>query len=214
MPDALRRAGLARLALVLLLPVLLAACAGRAEWAPDEVVSRALHPNGGDSEITLITVVNNRSGSGDHSALLISGDHRIIYDPAGTFQVPQTPRRNDVLYGISPQAELIYYGYHARDDAYRVIAQTVEVSPAQAAAAMRAAEAESRAGPGMCAIRTGRVLRSVPGFEGLSGSPFPNRLADSFGQMPGVSTREIRQGDLPPAFRTITGVTATPVAGL
>jgi len=59
----------------------------------------------GSAEITLITSVNNRTGSGDHSALFISAGHRVLYDPAGSWHSGQAPRRNDVVYGLSPQIE-------------------------------------------------------------------------------------------------------------
>jgi len=195
-PSALRRLGL-----LLILP-LLAACAAlpRAE-PPPEVVARAMHANGGDTEITLLTVVNNRTGSGDHSALLIAGSHRVIYDPAGTFQIPQAPRRGDVLFGASPAVEDVYLGYHARET-HHVVAHRLTLSPAQAEAALAAAKAQRVAGPGFCAIRTGAVLRAIPGLEGLSGSPWPRRLADSFAALPGVEERRIFLEDVPPWART------------
>ena len=195
-PRALRRLGL-----ILLIP-LLAACVGlpRAD-PPPEVVARALHPNGGAPEITLLTVVHNRTGSGDHSALLIAGSHRVIYDPAGSFEIPEVPRRRDVLVGVSPAVENVYLGYHARET-HHVLAQRLELTPAQAEAALAAAEAQRVAGPGMCAIRTGAVLRSVPGLEGLGGSPFPRRLAERFAAMPGVEERRIDMADVPAWART------------
>lgn len=195
-PQALRR-----LALILLIP-LLAGCVGlpRSE-PPPEVVARAKHPNGGATEITLLTVVHNRTGSGDHSALLIAGSHRVIYDPAGTFDIPEVPRRRDVLVGISPEVESVYLGYHARET-HHVQAQRLALSPAQAEAALAAAEAQRVAGPGLCAIRTGAVLRSVPGLEGLRGSPFPRRLAERFADQPGVEERRIDLEDVPAWART------------
>lgn len=207
-PSALRRLGL-----VLILP-LLAACAAvpRAD-PPPEVVARAMHANGGDTEVTLLTVVHNRTGSGDHSALLIAGSHRVIYDPAGTFAIPEAPRRGDVVYGISPEVEAVYLGYHARET-HHVVAHRLALTPAQAEAAIAAAQAQRVAGPGFCAIRTGAVLRSIPGLEGLSGSPWPRRLADSFAARPGVEERRIFVEDVPAWARTRGPETAptTPAA--
>lgn len=199
MPEA---RGWARLLAVVLLPALLAACApGPRVWAPDDVVSRALHPNGGDHKIALVTVVNNRTGAGDHSSVVIGASHRVLYDPAGTWFHRRAPQRNDVHYGFSPELEQIYLGYHARDT-HHVVIQTLPVTAEQAAAALRTAEAQGRAGIGTCAIRTGALLRSVPGLQGLSTSPFPRRLQESFAQVPGVETRRVFEADVPDWART------------
>lgn len=190
MPD---RAGarLIRVFLLLMaLPLLAAGCAPAGPWADDETVARALHANPGPPELTLFTVVNNRTGHGDHSSLLISGSHRILYDPAGTWYDPNAPQRNDVHYGISPRIEQRYVQYHARDT-HHVIAQTVRLTEAQAARAMSAVPGLSPAAPGACAIRTSGILRQVPGFESLPATVWPRTLRDAFGQKPGVTNRRI-----------------------
>lgn len=189
---------LPRLVVVLLLS-LLAACGGvRPE---PEVVSRAAYANGGESSVTLLTVVNSRTGAGDHAALLIAGSQRVIYDPAGSFLIPQAPRYRDVVYGVSPGVETVYLGYHARAT-HHVIAQTLPLTVAAADAAIAAAEARGRAGPGLCAVSSAAVLRDIPGLERLPGSYFPVRLSESFGAVPGVETRTVVMEDIPPAART------------
>src|SRR5690606_36032783 len=124
-------AGVARAARLLLalliLPALLAACAAPRQWASDAEVQRALHGVDPAPQITLYTVVNNRTGAGDHSALVINGDHRILYDPAGTWFHRTAPRRNDVHYGMSPGLEQVYLGYHARTT-HHVVQQTIPVT--------------------------------------------------------------------------------------
>ncbi len=200
---------LRRLALLLLLP-LFAACGDETYWDAPEVVARAKFPNGADTTVTLLTVVHNRTGNGDHSALLISGSHRVIYDPAGTFDIPEVARRGDVLYGISPAVETVYLGYHARDS-HHVVAQTLALTPAQAEAAIAAAESKLPAGPGLCAVRTGAVLRSIPGLERLDPTLFPRRLSESFGAVAGVEGRSIFAEDIPAAARTRVGAAGAPV---
>lgn len=192
MPElAGRPAGVMRVLLILLaLPLLAAGCAAPAKWADDETVARALHAEPGPPRITLYTVVNNRTGHGDHSSLLISGAHRILYDPAGTWYDPNAPQRNDVHYGITPRIEQRYVQYHARDT-HHVIAQTVQLTEAQAAQAMAAAQSLRPAGPGACAIRTGGILRQVSGFEGLPATVWPRTLRDAFASYPGVTNRRI-----------------------
>jgi hypothetical protein len=189
-----------RLVLLIALP-LLAACGNEVHWNSPELVARAKYPNGAETTITLLTVVHSRTGNGDHSALLISGSHRVIYDPAGTFAIPEIARRGDVLYGISPGVETVYLGYHARDS-HHVVAQTLSVTPAQAEAAIAAAERKLPAGPGLCAARTSAVLRAVPGLEGVGATVFPRSLSERFGAIPGVESRTIVVDDIPVAART------------
>ncbi|WP_114965841.1 hypothetical protein [Alkalilacustris brevis] len=195
MPDF--RALTRRLIALLLLPVLVAACAPAGEWAADDVVARARHVSDAPAEITLITVINTRSGAGDHSALIINGEHRILYDPAGSWFNRHAPRRNDVHYGMSPQLERIYLDYHARDT-HHVIAQTLRLTPGQAAAAIQAAKAQSAAPSGQCAVRTSAVLRQIPGLEGVGSTFFPRTLKNRFEDVPGVVTRRIDAPVLPP----------------
>lgn len=193
---------LGRLCAVLLMVSLLAACAaGPRASAPPEVVARAIHPNGGPAEVTLVTVINNRTGAGDHSALILSGSQRVVFDPAGSFELAAAPRRGDVLYGISPAVEAIYKGYHARDT-HHLRVQTLSVSREAADAAIATAEGFAPAGPGFCAVRTGAVLRNLPGLEGLPGSFFPRRLADALAERTGVEGSLVFVDDIPPEART------------
>ena len=46
-----------------------------------------------------------------------------------------------------------------------------------------------------CANSISAILRDVPGFESLGITFFPNRLADQFGALPGVTTRVITDDD-------------------
>ena len=201
MPDA--KPGLWRLALLVAVMLGLAGCGGGAKRAaaPDPVPARALQPNPGAAEVTLLTVVNNRSGAGDHAALLIAGTQRVIYDPAGSFDLPSVPRRHDVLYGISPTVEEVYLGYHARAT-HHVVAQTLPLEQAQADALIATAEAQSPATAGLCAVRASAVLRTLPELAGLSTSFFPRRLRESFADRPGVTRRRIDVTDIREAART------------
>jgi hypothetical protein len=113
------------LALVALLG--LAACA-EPTWAPQEEVDAARFVAEPPTSITLYTVVNKRSGSGAHSALMVNASERVIFDPAGTWRHPRVPERNDVHFGMTDKAVAFYVDYHARET-YDVIEQTVAVSP-------------------------------------------------------------------------------------
>jgi hypothetical protein len=118
----------------------LAACAAEEVWAPDEVVSQARYVPSGPAKIQLLTMISNRNGSGGHSALLIDGPERVLFDPAGSWRHPMAPERNDVIYGVSPQLYDFYMDYHARET-YHVVVQELDVSPGQAAALIELVEA-------------------------------------------------------------------------
>ena len=106
----------------------LAACAAESVIAPPEAVAAARYVHDAPTSITLYTVINNNSGAGAHSGLLINASQRIMFDPAGTFQHPRVPERNDVHYGMTPRIVNFYIDYHARET-FRMIEQTVIVSP-------------------------------------------------------------------------------------
>ena len=62
----------------------LSACSAIAPSASDEEIAAVAFRNDGPASVTLMTVINTSSGSGAHSALLIDGPQRVIFDPAGT----------------------------------------------------------------------------------------------------------------------------------
>ena len=72
-----------RILIALILPLFLAACGAESVYAPEEDVQRAIYRHDAPPSITVLTVVSNRDGSGGHSALLINGSQRLIFDPAG-----------------------------------------------------------------------------------------------------------------------------------
>jgi hypothetical protein len=176
--------------------MLLGGCAGVEPYADDATVAAVSYRNEGPHTLTLMTMLNNRSGSGAHTSLLISADERILFDPAGSFKAEGVPERNDVLFGISPRTEQIYISAHARST-HRVVTQTIEVSPQQAQMAYRLALANGPVAGAFCTNATSSLLRQIPGFEGLSVSFFPDRLMEQFGQLPGVTTVVHRENDDP-----------------
>lgn len=179
-----------RLFLILCLPLLLllAACGAEPIWASDEEVARAAYVDDGPPSITLVTVINNRSGEGAHSGILINASQRVVFDPAGTWWHRAAPERNDVHYGMTPTMVDFYIDYHARET-YRVVTQTVEVEPEVAERALRVAEAYGAVPKAFCAVSTGRILRQVPGFEDVNGGFLPARTMRSFAKLPGVVTK-------------------------
>lgn len=178
------RQGIAVLALVAL-----AACTGEGQSrgaASQAEVARAAYSHPGPKSLTLYTVISNRSGAGGHTALLVNGSQRVIFDPAGSFHHDEVPRVGDVLYGITPAFEQGYRSMHARP-AYHVVSQTVEVSPEVAERALRLVEGNGAVPQTQCATATAAILKQLPGFEGIQSSLYPERLEKSFAQVTGVT---------------------------
>lgn len=172
----------------LMLP-LLAACGADAVFAPPaEVAARAFRAPDAP-RLTLITAINNRSGSGGHSALMVSGSQRVIFDPAGTWRHPTAPERGDVIFGITPTMLDYYIDYHARPT-YHVVIQDLSVTPELAARALALVEAHGPAGKATCGQAVSGILREL-GFAQVGRSWFPDRIMRDFQDVPGVVRSEV-----------------------
>ncbi|MGI9391642.1 MAG: hypothetical protein ACR2O1_16415 [Boseongicola sp.] len=179
-----------------LLPFILAACGGPAEpvWAPDNTVQSAVYKHEGPPKITIFTVVNVKSGSGGHSGLLINGDQRLLFDPAGTFKLPSAPERNDVHFGVTERVLNVYVDYHARQS-WNVRAQEIEVTPQQARMLTQLVQQYGAVPKAQCTLSITRILKQVPGFERISVTYFPNSLSKELEQFSGVKTKLITDDD-------------------
>lgn len=180
--------------LQLFLPLLVAGCGAESVWATDEEVQAAVYRNDEPPSITLYTVLNNRSGQGAHSALLINGSQRLVFDPAGTWYHPRLPERNDVHFGMSDAAVEFYENYHARET-FRVIKQTIEVSAEVAEQALLVVQSYGPVPKAMCSNSTTRILRQISGFESIPNTWLPKKTMVAFGELPGVSTVTITDDD-------------------
>ena len=81
--------------------VVLADCGANGKFASDAEVARAHYVSTDPPSITLITSINNRSNTGAHTALILNGAERVLFDPAGSWDQPAAPERNDLRYGMS-----------------------------------------------------------------------------------------------------------------
>ncbi|MEM8537251.1 MAG: hypothetical protein AAGF56_05240 [Pseudomonadota bacterium] len=176
------------------LPLALGACSAQQVWAPDDLVTRAVYREPGRSYLTLYTMLNVGSGNGAHTALLINASQRVLFDPAGAWQQDLMPERNDVLFGATPALEEYYVSFHARVT-YYVVGQTVDVAPEVAEQALNLALVSGPVAQANCARVTSRMLRQLPGFEGIRQTWGPGRIMEDFGKLPGVTTREYREND-------------------
>ncbi|TJZ92679.1 hypothetical protein FA743_07400 [Paracoccus gahaiensis] len=183
-----------RVFLAAAMPVTLAACGAQNIWASDESLRAARYVSDEPPSITLLTVIGIPRGEGGHSGLMLNGSQRVIYDPAGSWQHPRIPERNDVLYGITDNFKNFYIDYHARST-YWVAEDTVPVTREVADLAIRRAEQNGAGNKSFCAVESGKVLSGVPGFEGVPRGFSPLRLRAWFLTLPGVQSKRHEDGD-------------------
>ncbi|MFB9151341.1 hypothetical protein [Roseovarius ramblicola] len=174
--------------------LMLAGCAAESVRSPMEEVTRAAYRHDGPPRLTVYTMINNHSGAGAHSALMINGPQRVIFDPAGTFNSGRhLPERDDVLYGITPAVADVYTRYHARKT-YHVRIQRLDVSPEMAARAIALIEANGPVPSAQCSLASSRILGEL--FPGrVRTSWFPRKTADDFAQIPGVTEETLYEYD-------------------
>ena len=172
----------------------LTACGAEPVTAPPGAIAAARYVHDAPTSITLYTVINNNSGAGAHSGLLINASQRVMFDPAGTFKHPRVPETNDVHYGMTPRIVNFYIDYHARET-FRVIEQTVLVSPGVAELVKQRAEAYGAVPKAQCSNSITTILSGVPGFESIGSTWYPAKLSDRFGKLPGVTSRTITDDD-------------------
>lgn len=184
-----------RLLSVVALLLVVAGCAAKQQPNADPATLAAVsyrHP--GPATLTLYTMVNNRTGKGGHTSLMINASERVVFDPAGSFYAKIVPERNDVLYGFTPRVETAYRSSHARST-HHVVIQTVEVTPEQAQIAYQLA---LQAGPvpgAYCTNATSGLLQQVPGFENIKSTFYPTKLQQQFAAIPGVKTEKYFEND-------------------
>lgn len=174
----------------------LVGCGTTAEpiWAPEAEVQRAVYRHTGPSSVTLYTVINNRSGEGGHTAVMVNGSQRIMWDPAGTWWNPGSPERNDVHYGITPRMEEIYVDYHARVT-WRVVIQEVPVTRETADGLIAAFQANGAVPKAQCANVTTAILSRFPEFAGVGRTWYPKRVMEDFDRLPGVTKSVVYDDD-------------------
>ena len=152
---------------------LLAACANDTgiDNTPAEVAAAA-YVAPGPKSITLMTMINNRTGIGGHTALVVNGSQQVIFDPAGSFRDPRVIERGDVLYGMTPKWIQGYKSSHARST-YHVVSQELQVSNAQAE----------------------QILQLVMSNGQVAGTFYPAKLSEQFASLPGVKTTKYYEND-------------------
>lgn len=147
--------------------------------SPDQEVAAARYEHAGPKQLTLYTMVSNRSGSGAHTSLLINASERVAFDPAGAFRTEGIIAKNDVVYGMTPYLVDQYTRFHARET-FHVVVQTLDVSPEVAEMALRKAQSLGPVLESQCALTTSQLISSLPGFEDAPTTYWPLQLSEYF----------------------------------
>jgi hypothetical protein len=172
----------------------LTGCGAESIVASEDVVSRAVYAHPGPKSLSLITVINNRSGNGGHTGLLINASQRVVWDPAGTWWSPNAPERNDLHYGMTPRMVDVYIDYHTRET-YHTVVHTKIVSPEVAEQALREAASYGAVPKAACSLSTGDILSRLPGFENVKKSYFPVNTMNAFVALGDVSEQKYYDND-------------------
>lgn len=165
----------------------LAGCVDKTPQATDVDMARYSYVSNDPPSLTLVTSISNRSNAGAHSALIINGPERVVFNPAGSWRHPLAPEQGDFHRNFSPAMEKWFFDYHARET-FRIRAQTIEVPMAVAAQALAEARAYGSVPPAQCTRSITKILAGLPGFEQFSTSWFPLHASEEFAQLPGVTT--------------------------
>jgi outer membrane lipoprotein-sorting protein len=185
-----------RNAALLCAAIFLTACAygTKDQFASNAQMEQYTYASKEAPSLTLITMINNRTGAGGHTSILINGSQTVMYDPAGRWRHSQAPERHDVVYGMTPPLLKIYKSFHARAS-HHVVSQKIFVSPEVAERAIAASIQQGRAKDATCAINSVAILHQLPGFENLKSSYFPAKLMKRFGEIEGVVTTKYYEND-------------------
>lgn len=181
---------LARRAALFVFGLLAMASAGCSITAPvydsPDTIAAVRHTTDDPPSLTLYTSVNEKSGFGEHTALMINGSQRVIYDPAGRFKHPDVRENGDVLYGVTPEV-LAAYNAHQSGGHYTALTQYIEVPADVAEAAIVAAEAQGVSSDGLCTVNTSQILKQLKGFENIETAIWPSNLMWNFAERSGVT---------------------------
>ena len=174
--------------------LLLAACVNNTVAPPEDIAAMRFE-SAEAPFVSLITMVNDKSNGGEHSALLINGSQQILYDPAGTFRHSRVRRSEDIMYGMTEGLNDYYNSYHARFG-YFVQVQKLAISLEQADAMIARAQAEGAVPKLTCGRATSDILNDFPQFAHIRTTYFPGRIMKKFGAIDGVQTTIIREDDI------------------
>jgi hypothetical protein len=181
--------------LALALACVVAGCS--VDNSPDSspaAVAAAAYRAEGPPTLTVFTMVNNRTGNGGHSSILVNASQQVIFDPAGSFRDPVLVERGDVLFGMTPGRIKSYKSAHARST-FHVVSQEIPVTAAQAERALQLVLANGAVPGAYCTQATTGILSQIPGFENIQRTFYPVKFMEQVATLPGVKTTRLYEND-------------------
>ncbi len=197
-----------RLIIALGLMLAVAGCTNEAPRVPDsgpDRVARAVYRHDGPPELRLLTMINNESGGGAHTAMVVNGSQRVLWDPAGSFRNERIVERGDVVFGATPQVVDTFTRFHARKT-HHVVVQTLPVTAETAEAILQRMLVAGNQRPANCSRSTSDILRSVPQFAQITQTWFPVNLMEQWAKIPGVTTQKFYETDDPDRFKALAAL--------
>ncbi len=197
-----------RLLLALGLLLAVAGCTNDAPKVPDsgpDRIARAVYRHDGPPELTLLTMIGNETESGAHSAMVVNGSQRVLWDPAGSFRNERIVERGDVVFGATPQLVDTFTRFHARKT-HHVVVQTLPVSAEVAEAVLQRMLVAGNQLAANCTRSTARILSDVPQFSQIRETYFPVKLMQQWSEIPGVTTRRFYETDDPDRFKALAAL--------
>ena len=176
--------------------------------ADPAAVARAAYVHSGPPQLTLLTVQSVASGSGAHTALMVNGAQRVLWDPAGSFRHPNVPEVNDLHYGITPNIERVYVDYHVRPDFF-VTRQDLTVDAATANRLIALMRNHGAAPQATCTRSTSSMMREAG--IGVGTTWYPVSLMNDFAQLPGVTTQRIDTSNVDTRHNVVFGQGGVPL---
>lgn len=179
---------------ILALSILAACAGGGGEPLTAEKVQAVAFRANETPRLTLLTTVNNRNGQGAHTALLVSGSQRVLFDPAGSFRSEDVFRHNDLMYGVTDRKLQTFRSFQA-SSRHRVVSQTIPVSAASAERALQLVQARGSVAPAYCANSTAEILQQLPETADVKVTFYPVQLMDQIKAKPGITTSVYYEND-------------------
>ena len=155
-------------------------------------VPRYRHPGG--ATVTLVTVLGSKRGFGAHSALIVNGNQRVIFDPAGSLEHESLTIRGDVIYGANPAVVDTYIDYHTRNT-HDTSVLSIRVPDEIAEDLLIRIMKHGYGRRAHCAQSISSLLHDTHGFENIRTTFFPKKLMENFLELKNVKSIRFSQPD-------------------
>jgi len=146
--------------------------------------------------LTLLTVRAEVPDTGNHSAMMVTGAERVIFDPAGSFGGTGVAVHDDIISDVSEPALDLLLAFQT-PDGFVVVRHDLPVTPKVPSLALTQFAQRPATTSGGCAYGIAEVLGGLPGFPGFDGLMMPDRVIVRFAALPGVRETVYRPADWP-----------------